>query len=599
MKTFTTSLIAFFLCIGMASAQVVFVNSPMELEGAYLFDAAGFGADLLSDTWTGDAEFVDDGSGADASQGCGDLVNDLTDKIALIDRGSCEFGIKVLNAENAGAIAAIVFNNAPGAGTIVMGAGANGGMVTIPSVMLSYEDGQLIRAALENGTVNITIGNILFENNISFADSNISLPPYGIYPASQIGDGGLILYPGASYNNDGTAGATDANLTATIEYTPFGGSTTEVYNETGTLAGVVMPDSISDIQVLPTFELTEGPGQYTITYGITTAEEDAIPADNTISRTITITDGMEGMVSKARWDMADNAPASTSTFYTIGGGGDVQFSVPMHLPNGEGGSIDTLLWRVLKNDPNLADVSFEGYVYQWDDLNGDTLFTNDELTAVGIAPFTFDSDETATSAVIRAEVLSIGDFEPGVTIPDNNTYYIIGARYTGPDQVFFGFDEMYDHATNQQIKLSIGNYTDLDLNYLVSNEFGAETIPDYETDGGRFTGIPGAAVSIGMIVSNLVSSTEEVLPADKLTINMFPNPTTELLNIELDLNVDTKYVEYSIRDASGKQVFLGRDNSVFSQERETLNVKQLPAGQYYLTIRTEQGIQTAPFVVSH
>lgn len=61
----------------------------------------------------------------------------------------------------AGAIAVIILNNQPGAGTIEMGDGGQGPQITIPVVMLSYEDGQAIRAALANGPVNISIGTIV------------------------------------------------------------------------------------------------------------------------------------------------------------------------------------------------------------------------------------------------------------------------------------------------------------------------------------------------------------------------------------------------------------------------------------------------------
>jgi len=597
MKTFTTSLLAFFLAIGMVSAQVVFVNSPDEIMGGYDFeDAANFGADVSTDVWTGDAKFIDDGTGATASLGCEAAVNDLTGNIALIDRGSCAFVDKTLNAQNAGAIAVIIFNNNPGEGPI--GLGGENAEITIPAVCLSYEDGQIIRAILENEPVNITIGNVIFENNISFADSNISLPGYGIFPESQLGDGNFVFTPGANFNNEGTASAENVTIDATIEYTPFGGSTTEVYSESGAIAGPVMTDSVSDLQVLPMFEFTEGPGQYTITYEASSDTEDELSGDNTISRTVTIS---EGLVSKARWDMAENAPDNTSTFYTGAGGGDIQFSVPIHLPNGAGGNMDTLIWRVLKTDPNLAGIAFDGFVYQWDDMNGDTLITNDEVSIAGIAPFEFSSDETATSAIIRAPILDINTFdETGVPITDNDTYYIIAARYTGPEQVFFGFDEMYDHSQNQQILGAQGAITDLDLNYLGSNAFGSESIPDFEADAFRFTGILGASVSLGVTVSGLVdNTTEAILDEEALKISLFPNPTTEFLNVQLNLKHQTSYLEYSIRDASGKQVFLARDNSVFQQEQETLNVKQLPAGQYFLTIRTEQGIQTASFVVNN
>lgn len=65
----------------------------------------------------------------------------FTGKIALIQRGTCNFYVKVLNAEIAGAAAAIIFNNAGGP-PIVMG-GLEG--TSIPSAMIPLESGNALK----------------------------------------------------------------------------------------------------------------------------------------------------------------------------------------------------------------------------------------------------------------------------------------------------------------------------------------------------------------------------------------------------------------------------------------------------------------------
>jgi hypothetical protein len=66
----------------------------------------------------------------------------FTGKAAMIERGVCEFGMKVLNAENAGATFAIIFNHAAGGDTLInMGPGAVGNQVTIPSVFIWHSKG--------------------------------------------------------------------------------------------------------------------------------------------------------------------------------------------------------------------------------------------------------------------------------------------------------------------------------------------------------------------------------------------------------------------------------------------------------------------------
>ena len=45
------------------------------------------------------------------SNGCTAITNDIYDKIAFIYRGECDFANKLLNAQNAGALAVVFLNN--------------------------------------------------------------------------------------------------------------------------------------------------------------------------------------------------------------------------------------------------------------------------------------------------------------------------------------------------------------------------------------------------------------------------------------------------------------------------------------------------------
>jgi len=129
------------------------VNAPGNIAGNYSAAGADFGASTYNTT--GNVVEVNDGNSA-PSEGCGVLINAaaINGNIALIDRGDCQFGVKALNAENAGAIAVIVCNNVPGA-PIAMSPGTDGGLVTIPAVMISQNDCVTLRAELES--LNVTL----------------------------------------------------------------------------------------------------------------------------------------------------------------------------------------------------------------------------------------------------------------------------------------------------------------------------------------------------------------------------------------------------------------------------------------------------------
>ncbi|UWX60089.1 T9SS-dependent M36 family metallopeptidase [Chryseobacterium oranimense] len=103
----------------------------------------------------------------------------LTGKIAVITSVTCEYGLKVLNAQNAGAIGAIVYR--PSTDTPVsMGAGASGSQVNIPAINIGKTEGLYMVTELGNGsTINLTLGNDFNGFKHSSLDNGIIAHEYG------------------------------------------------------------------------------------------------------------------------------------------------------------------------------------------------------------------------------------------------------------------------------------------------------------------------------------------------------------------------------------------------------------------------------------
>ena len=80
---------------------------------------------------------------------CAANAQDFTGKIVLIERGICEFGSKVLFAQQQGAVGVII-NNFEEA-TVEMAGGQFGSMVTIPAIMTPLSIGNALRAAVLQG----------------------------------------------------------------------------------------------------------------------------------------------------------------------------------------------------------------------------------------------------------------------------------------------------------------------------------------------------------------------------------------------------------------------------------------------------------------
>jgi hypothetical protein len=140
------------------------VSSPAAIAGFYAFGTAAFGPPIGSPNVSGGvvaAVDPSDGFGLATTDGCSPFTNAaaVAGKIALIERGTCNFALKARNATNAGAIGVMIYNNAANATAQApgMAADANGPFVTIPAVSLSRADGLATVGQLMSGSVMASI----------------------------------------------------------------------------------------------------------------------------------------------------------------------------------------------------------------------------------------------------------------------------------------------------------------------------------------------------------------------------------------------------------------------------------------------------------
>jgi subtilisin family serine protease len=120
-----------------ASTVPHFVGAPLTTGGASYGLAAGDFEVVTADLTAALGVVLSNGS---LSIACAALpANSLTGKIAVISRGTCTFSQKIRNAQNAGAIAAIVVNNVAGDPT-AMGLGGIANEPTIPAYMTSRDN---------------------------------------------------------------------------------------------------------------------------------------------------------------------------------------------------------------------------------------------------------------------------------------------------------------------------------------------------------------------------------------------------------------------------------------------------------------------------
>ena len=158
------------------------ITAPASIAGAYRAAGAQFGPEpafagpvVLAGAVTGEASQACTAAAVPAA---------VAGKVALITRGSCDFVVKVRNAQNRGAVGVIIHNCSatdtpgctganPGEAVITMG-GTTGGDITIPSAFVALSTGETMEA--ETG-VEVTVATGI--NRDSDFDAGIVAHEYG------------------------------------------------------------------------------------------------------------------------------------------------------------------------------------------------------------------------------------------------------------------------------------------------------------------------------------------------------------------------------------------------------------------------------------
>ena len=183
------------------------VNSPAGIAGDYAAEPALFGPDLPATPITGAVVY------AAPNNGCNALTNAsaVAGNVALMDRGTCNFTVKVKNAQLAGAVAAIVADNVSESSLVIMS--GSDPTITISSLFISRADGETLEGQLPTPGVNASLIGLNMADAMAYFSSrgprsgDAVLKPDIAAPGLQIfsvdagtGDGGVSM--------DGTSMAT-------------------------------------------------------------------------------------------------------------------------------------------------------------------------------------------------------------------------------------------------------------------------------------------------------------------------------------------------------------------------------------------------------
>ena len=516
---------------------------------------------------------VDDGStGTNAqgnpisAEGCNPLINNLTGKIAVVFRNTCEFGMKALNAQNAGAVGVIVVNRNPGE-VIAMGAGASGANVTIPVVMVDINDGLALIAAMANGPVVAFLGNKtgLFPNDAGISGGAALMPRQAII-ASQLAQNGTEFNfdLGARVYNYGNQAQNNVSLKATIT-NPSGAT---VYDNTVSGLSIAAGDSTdvdpSQANNLPNFSLASYPaGTYTLTYTVSLGVPDNYDADNTLTTTFTVSDSLFGY---AQADATTGVPAGGN--YYRPSNNNQTYSTCQVIDNANASRLKAKgVWfsatTSAASGAVLTGEEMALYLYKWEDVFADLNDANlafNTLTEVANGFYYYPDD-------LQGETV-YGAFTTPVALEDNQ-------RYLACVQ-----------TVNLNLYLGHENGTNLTWN----EAYYLQPMTPNESDGSWFAAGFGSDLPSSMAVA-VMENDVNVAELNTIEGKAFPNPATDVVTVSIDGEGAAQLV---VTDVAGKVAMSSALNLAAGQAN--VNLDALQAGLYIFNVTLENG-KTAQFNV--
>ena len=507
-----------------------------------------------------------------SQEACFPLTNDLTGKIAVLYRNTCDFATKAWNAQEAGAVAVIVLNReddvAIGMSADPLGDGPN---VTIPVVIVSNVSGAIMTNAMAGGPVVMLIGNKqnAFVNDLGAVKGEFLVNDFG-GANSAIYDG---MTPGIQVYNFGSADQAAVTVNATI--TDGGG--TAVYDETVGPLSIVSGDTAfifpGNTDEFPAWDLGIGSytnDDYTLTYTLDMGVVDDSDFDNVYMADFKIQD--EGLslstMDAVNMPIAGGNPSNSTTEY--------QSCMMFQDPNASALAIAGMYFvphtDTAVND--LAGAEIFANAYQWDDA----------WTDLNDAAYTFDP--ATNDAFQNLNLVTFGTHYPASNDDVDDVAYVeFGTQFQMVDNQRYLFClQTFESAT---ISFGYDNSIDYGGNYGVL----AQPVSPVHVDGSWYAagwnGSSATSISLHTFDPAIIGVQEN----DVLEGRAFPNPTND--NVVISLNASGEGT-INVTDLAGRTAM--NVATTFVNGSVKVDMSSLESGVYVFNVTLENG-QTSQFNV--
>ncbi len=531
-------------------------------EGACGFGVSQFGGAITTDLCA-PIEWARDVIGND-TLACDSIpAGSFAGKIAFIRRGTCNFTVKALRAQAAGAVAVIIANNSATAAhtdcTTLILTGIDP-LITIPVLNTSRQMGAFIANAINSGQ---EVEVCLHPPNVYLQSTFIPFQNVQT-PVTQIATDTF----GFSANVTNVRGVDLTNVVLTASVLTDSGV---VLYTTSLNIPLLTGDVVDSFFVIPGLYAPELPlGDYRVVYTSTSDPINGNVFNDEIRAAFKVTENLfakdDNVTNGIRPSNTPLAGFAMANLYTMSAGALDNYEVKTiefahftnpGLPMINQITADISLFRVNDNvaaNWNLWDrAAYQSTSYQW------------VGTGTYIAP-----SNAAQGQVHQVELTDLTTALPGILL-ENGAQYIVSAFY--PDSSRFAFQAVDE---------------DLDL----AGPFGIYSLSYSDQWYSGFAGGPSANL-IRMYIDLVVTTDEKPLPDSYM--NVFPNPAKDVINLGLNLDKASN-ITVTIADINGRTVYID-DRNVVTNETLTYQIGQLASGTYLARIATKEGTLTKKFIV--
>ncbi len=350
--------------------------------------------------------------------------------------------------------------------------------------------------------------------------------------------------PSARAMNEG--GEPQTNATLNISLVSQGG---EFYNETTEPAMVDVSSSVT--LGTPTTSIPEETGEYSLTYSLNQSEEDQVPENNSVMKTIEITSGTLARDEGKTDSFYLPAEENMNSPYEVGA---------IYVPTEAGNELHSISAAV--GSSTLTNTNCYATLY------GFTLINGLQLEPIATTDFEFVQSWHLNN--FGDEKMMVFEFPEPIELVQDSSYLAVVGTMDNANNVIFSM------AGEAQPLTAWAKFDDGDgvpaINYL-------SRIPMVRMNFEEVSNIQDLEVSQGF------------------EANIFPNPADEEINLNYTLSQRSELI-VGLFDVQGRHLenlYVGEDSAGTHNLR--INVASLAKGMYFIRMNSEVGKLEKPLII--